>query len=75
MLTFQQKQKGMNTLKLLKYKCNICDAAYKSGSALTYHIRVIHKEKLDYSCKICKVQFGDQLDLTQHVTNTHEENT
>ena len=57
-----------------KYKCDICDKAFKQLSYLKAHVRSVH-EGLKIQCEKCDKTYDDVRQLKIHIQNIHEEQT
>ena len=55
----------------LLYKCEECEASYKSKRGLQYHTSSKHKD-ICYSCKYCEYKATTQGDLKTHQESIHE---
>ena len=53
------------------YKCEKCEASYKSKVGLYYHISSKHKG-ISYSCKYCEYKATQQSSLKKHENSIHE---
>ena len=57
--------------KQLQYKCEECEASYKSKSGLSHHTSSKH-EGIVYSCQYCGYKATRQSNLKRHKNSVHE---
>lgn len=55
------------------FKCNICDAVFKSKTNLNGHTNSVHERNRPFKCNVCVKNFSRKFTLNQHVASIHEE--
>jgi len=54
-----------------RYKCGICDKAFRHAEALMQHEQVVHGKNSMYECRACNKTFANGEDLRLHARQYH----
>jgi len=55
----------------LSVECDICQRKFSQNSALTRHIKIVHRKELPYSCDLCQRKFSLNESLKKHKDAIH----
>ena len=55
-----------------RYRCEHCDAAFKTRSDMNRHVRIVHEKQRNFPCEHCNSKFSERNKLKRHVQTVHE---